>query len=279
MPKSEAVLAALCLLCFMAAAAAGPAGCGTSAAARERAAAEAFLAGREAPVYGFRVVATYPHDSGDFTEGLVLADGALYEGTGLHGRSRLKKSALETGCVQVERELAPEHFGEGVTVLGGEVFQLTYTSQMGFVYDRQALSQRRTFTYRGEGWGLTHDGADLIMSDGTSTLYFMDPATFAEKGRVTVADNLGPVTSLNELEYVDGVVYANVWKTSVIAMISPSTGEVTGWLNLAGLDPDPADLTGESDLNGIAWDGGRGNLLVTGKCWPHIYAIDLLDQP
>ncbi|RJP35028.1 MAG: glutaminyl-peptide cyclotransferase [Actinobacteria bacterium] len=242
----------------------------------ERSRSQEYLAGREAPVYGYEVIATIDHGRDDFTQGLDFDDGILYEGTGLQGSSRLIKTDPETGAVLDSLALAPEYFGEGVTVLGDEIFQLTYTSNLGFVYDKESLELKRTFVYATEGWGLTHDGESLIMSDGTATLFFLDPASGSEKRRVGVSDNLGPVTCLNELEYVDGEVYANVWKTSLIAVISPLTGKVTAWIDLAGLNPDPANLVSPYVLNGIAYQEETGHLLVTGKCWPYVYEIALI---
>ncbi|MBN2028023.1 MAG: glutaminyl-peptide cyclotransferase [Actinobacteria bacterium] len=249
--------------------------------AREREMAQSleFLASRDAPVYGYEVIATYAHDSGDFTQGLDLDGGILYEGTGRKGRSRLLKTDLATGAILDTLSLAPEYFGEGVTVLGDEVFQLTYTSNLGFVYDKHSLGLKRTFAYATEGWGLTHDGDSLIMSDGTDVLYFLDPAGGSERGRIGVRDNLGAVTLINELEYMDGEIYANIWQTSLIAIISPLTGEVSGWIDLAGLNPDPENLVSPYVLNGIACDAETGHLLVTGKCWPHIYEISISSRP
>ena len=235
-----------------------------------------FLEGRDAPVYSYEVVRVHDHDSGNFTEGLVLDGGVLFEGTGLNGSSRLLKTDYRTWAVLGTVSLAPEYFGEGVTVLAGEVFQLTYTTNLGFVYDRENLQQIRTFSYPTQGWGLTHDGVSLIMSDGTDTLHLMDPASGIETGRVSVFDDLGPVVNLNELEYIDGKIYANIWKTDLIAIISPVSGEIAGWIDLAGLSSDPMDLMGENVLNGIAYDDETGHLLVTGKCWPHMYEIELI---
>jgi glutaminyl-peptide cyclotransferase len=235
-----------------------------------------FLSTRDAPVYSYEVIETYEHDAGDFTQGLYLDGDVLYEGTGRYGSSRLLKSDLRTGEVLGVLELAPEYFGEGVTVLGDEAFQITYTSNLGFVYDKETLELKRSFTYATEGWGLTHDGESLIMSDGTAALYFLDPQDGTETGRITVSDNLGPVVNLNELEYVDGEVYANIWKTSLIAVISPRSGEVSGWIDLAGLNPDPENLADPYVLNGIAYRTDTGRLLVTGKCWPFIYEIELI---
>ncbi|MDD3717695.1 MAG: glutaminyl-peptide cyclotransferase [Actinomycetota bacterium] len=246
-----------------------------AAADEERERSREFLAGREAPVYSYEVIEVYAHGSEDFTEGLVMDGGILFEGTGLRGQSRLIKTDLRSGEVLDVLELDPEYFGEGVTVLGGEVFQLTYTSGLGFVYDRDSLELKRSFSYASEGWGLTHDGKSLIMSDGSPALYFLDPASGTETGRVNVSDNLGPLSDLNELEYVAGEIYANIWHTSLIAIISPASGDVTGWVDLAGLNPDPSRLRGEYVLNGIAWVEESGHLLVTGKNWPHIYEIRL----
>jgi glutamine cyclotransferase len=261
-----------------------PAGCGDAGGVKEtdadtqqeEARSREFLSGREAPVYSYEVITTYGHDGGDFTQGLFLDRGILYEGTGLYGQSRLLKTELRTGEILDELELAPEYFGEGVTVLGDEVFQLTYTSNLGFVYDRDSLELQRTFSYATEGWGLTHDGDSLIMSDGTASLHFLDPDSGLETGRVSAHDNLGAVVNLNELEYIDAEVYANIWHTALIAIISPESGEVAGWIDLAGLNPDPSRLKGECVLNGIAYDVETGHLLVTGKCWPLIYEIDLV---
>lgn len=237
-----------------------------------------FLAGRDAPVYYYEIVEEHGHASSDFTEGLVLDGGTIFEGTGLNGRSRLLKTDYRTWAVQGTVDLAPEYFGEGVTVLGDEVFQLTYTTNLGFVYDRESLHQVRTFSYPTQGWGLTQDGRSLVMSDGSDTLHFMDPASGTETGQIGVHDNLGPVANLNELEYIDGEIYANVWKTDLIVIVSPASGVVVGWIDLAGLHPDTVDPTGENVLNGIAYDEETGHLLVTGKCWPHIYEIELVQM-
>ncbi len=231
------------------------------------------------PVYSYVVEAVYPHDADNFTQGLCLADGELFEGTGLWGRSRLIKSAFPSGETLASISLAAEHFGEGVTVIGDEVFQLTYTSHLCFVYDRESMEQKRTFRYPTEGWGLTHDGESLIMSDGSATLRFLDPLSGKELRRVEVSAGGQPVAYLNELEYVDGEVYANIWKTDRIAVIAPETGAVTAWLDLAGLNPQPDRLVDPYVLNGIAWDRESGDLLVTGKCWPYLYRVSLEPAP
>lgn len=228
------------------------------------------------PVYTYEVVNTYPHDPNAFTQGLVYADGALFEGTGLNGRSSLREVDLTTGGVQRQVDLPDQFFGEGITLFNDRIFQLTWKSQEGFVYDATTFEQLDTFTYPTEGWGLTHDDTQLIMSDGTSTLHFLDPQSLQETGRVTVRYGDQPVVRLNELEYIDGEVYANIWQTNYIARIDPHTGQVVGWIDLTGLLP-PADMTQPVDvLNGIAYDAAHGRLFVTGKLWPKLFEIDLL---
>jgi glutamine cyclotransferase len=227
------------------------------------------------PTYTYAIVNTYPHDPEAFTQGLVFDDGTLYEGTGLWGESTLRRVDLETGSVLQRVALASQYFGEGVTILDDRIIQLTWRSNIGFVYDRGSFDLLDTFAYPTEGWGITHDGTHLIMSDGTSTLYFLDPETFEETRRVTVADYNGPVTRLNELEYIRGEVYANVWRTDQIARIDPGTGRVLGWIDLGGL-LDPADITSPVDvLNGIAYDVETGRIFVTGKWWPRLFEIEV----
>lgn len=232
-----------------------------------------------APVCAYTVVRTFPHDPQAFTQGLVYLEGELYEGTGLNGRSELRRVALTTGAVVQRAALPAEHFGEGVAVLGDRIFQLTWQSRIGFVYERASLQLRQTFAYETEGWGLTHDGRRLIMSDGTAALYFLDPATLRITGQVAVSDQGQPVTRLNELEYIHGLVYANVWQTDRIARIDPDTGRVVSWLDLAGLLP-AADRAQPVDvLNGIAYDAAGDRLFVTGKLWPTLFEITLRAQP
>ena len=228
------------------------------------------------PLYSYSIVNTYPHDRDAFTEGLVFDDGFLYEGTGLLGRSTLRRVELETGDVLQIRELPAEFFGEGITIYGDRIIQLTWQSHVGFVYDKDSFELLQEFDYPTEGWGITHDGTQLIMSDGTSTLHCLDPQTFEEIGQLAVSDNNGPVTRLNELEYVQGEVYANVWQTDRIARISPETGEVVGWVDLEGLltaedRSQPVDV-----LNGIAYDAEANRLFVTGKLWPKLFEIELI---
>jgi glutamine cyclotransferase len=229
-----------------------------------------------APVYSYTVVNSYPHDPAAFTQGLVYADGLLYEGTGRRGQSTLRRVELETGTVLEQVALEPEYFGEGIALFGDTIFQLTWQANVGFRYERESFTRLGEFTYPTEGWGLTHDGERLIMSDGTATLYFRDPATFAELGRVAVTDATGPVTRLNELEYIQGEVYANVWQTDRVARIDPATGQVTAWIDLSGL-LSPEDRQQPVDvLNGIAYDAANDRLFVTGKLWPKLFEIDLV---
>ena len=225
-----------------------------------------------APIYSYRVLHTYPHDSGAFTQGLVYTSSVLYEGTGLTGgRSSLRRVDLETGEVLQIHNLSSEYFGEGIVVLTSTIIQLTWQNHRAFVYDRDTFSETGHFTYTTEGWGLTFDGQRLIMSDGSSTLYFRDPQTFSVTGQVQVLDGTTPVTRLNELEYIDGEVYANVWLTNRIVRIDPTTGQVQAWIDLTGLRPPGADV-----LNGIAYDELGERLFVTGKLWPYLYEIELV---
>ena len=223
-----------------------------------------------APVAGYRVVHVFPHDPEAFTQGLVYLDGVLYEGTGLNGRSTIRKVRLENGEVLQIQKLESQYFGEGITVFGGTLFELTWQSGIGFLYDRASFQRTGTFNYRGEGWGLTHDGHRLIMSDGSAYLRFLDPATQQELSRLQVTDGGRPVVYLNELEYVKGEVFANVWQTDRIARISPKTGRVTGWLDLKGL---LSARDAQAVLNGIAYDAAGDRLFVTGKLWPKLFEI------
>lgn len=227
------------------------------------------------PVYGYEVINTYPHDRTAFTEGLVFDDGVLYEGTGLYGESTLRKVKLETGEVLKEYHLSDQFFGEGVTLWDDTLIQLTWRSGAGFVYDKTSFLLLEEFTYPTEGWGITHDGKRLIMSDGTATLHFWDTDTFEEIERIEVHDNGVPVTSLNELEYVNGEVYANVWQTNRIARVSPETGQVVGWIDLEGLLSEEDFVHPVDVLNGIAYDAEHDRLFVTGKYWPKLFEIKL----
>lgn len=233
----------------------------------------------QTPIYSYRIVNVYPHDPQAFTQGLVYHNGELYEGTGLRGRSSLRRVNLETGKVLQIENLDPRYFGEGITLWNDRIIQLTWTSQIGFVYDRETFKKLREFTYPTEGWGITHDGARLIISDGTDTLYFWDPETLEEIGRIQVRDRDRPIARLNELEYVNGEILANVWQTNLIARISPETGQAIGWIDLTGL-LNPQDLTQPVDvLNGIAYDREGDRLFITGKLWPKLFEIELVSQP
>ena len=236
---------------------------------------------REAPPaeYGYTVVRSYPHDRDAFTQGLEYVDGVLYEGTGRNGHSGIRRVKLETGEVLQAQPLDARYFGEGITVWKNRIIQLTWQSEVGFVYDRQTFKRQRTFQYTGEGWGLTHDGTRLIMSDGSSsgTLKFFDPETLRQTGTITVRDGGRPVAHLNELEFVKGQIYANVWQTDRIAIIAPKTGRVTGWVDLHGL-LDPREAGGVDVLNGIAYDAAGDRLFVTGKLWPRIFEIRLIPK-
>jgi glutamine cyclotransferase len=228
------------------------------------------------PTYGYRIVKGYPHDPNSFTQGLVFVDGFLFEGTGLRGRSSLRKVDLATGTILQYRSLPARFFGEGVTVYQNKVIQLTWRGNVGFVYDKDTFRLIEKFHYTTEGWGITHDGEYLIMSDGTSTLYFLHPKSYKKMGLIEVHDRNGPVSNLNELEYVQGLIFANVWQTDKIAQISPATGEVVGWIDLRGL-LRPEDRIQRVDvLNGIAYDQVNDRLFVTGKLWPELYEIKLI---
>jgi glutamine cyclotransferase len=230
------------------------------------------------PLYTYNVLNTYPHDRNASTQGLVFEDGVLYEGTGLRGSSTLRRVELETGDVLQIRELPAQFFGEGITIYENEIIQLTWQSNVGFIYDKNSFELLQEFNYSTEGWGITHDGKRLIMSDGTSTLHFLDPQTFEEIGQLGVFDNDGPVTRLNELEYVQGEIYANVWQTDRIARIAPGTGRVIGWIELGGLlsPEDRSEPVGV--LNGIAYDAKNDRLFVTGKLWPKLFEIELISS-
>ena len=229
----------------------------------------------------FTVVKSWPHDPGAFTQGLEFEKGRLYEGTGGEGKSELREVALETGDVIRMATLPSNLFGEGITVLGNRVYQLTWKAQKGFVYDLATFKRVSEFSYEGEGWGLTNDGTSLIMSNGTASLYFRDPSTFAVKRTLEVRDGDKPLSQLNELEWVNGEIYANVWQSDSIVRINPQSGAVVGWINLRGifsasdrgryLQPGQAlDV-----LNGIAYDDSTRRFLVTGKWWPRIYQITI----
>jgi glutamine cyclotransferase len=234
--------------------------------------------GQEIEHFCYRVVKEYPHDPRAFTQGLVFS-GVLFEGTGLRGRSSVREVDLTSGRVKEIRRLAPSYFGEGITVLNGKIIQLTWQSRIGFVYDEHTFKLLRTFTYPTEGWGLTHDSEHLIMSDGSDTLYFLDPSSYTCVRQVRVQDAAGPVRKLNELEYIKGKVYANVWQTDRIVVIDPDSGRVDAWVDLKGL-LQPKDRRRPVDvLNGIAYDPETERIWVTGKLWPKLFEIELIACP
>jgi glutaminyl-peptide cyclotransferase len=224
-----------------------------------------------APTWRHQVLRSFPHDPEAFTQGLLYRDGFLYESTGQNGRSSLRKVEIETGKVVQRLGIGRQYFAEGLAAWGTRLIQLTWETNIGFVYDRATFKQLRTFTYKGEGWGLADDGSRLVMSDGTPTLRFLNPETLAETGSVRVLDGPSAVDDLNELEVVKGDVFANVWLTDRIAVITPATGRVKAWLDLKGLMP--ARASSDAVLNGIAYDAAGDRLFVTGKLWPRMFEI------
>lgn len=225
--------------------------------------------------YTYSIVNTYPHDPTAFTEGLVYDNGVLFESTGLIGESSLRKVALETGTVLQEVPLGDDFFGEGIAIFEDKIVQLTWQNHKGFVYEKDSFNLTDEFSYLGEGWGLTSDDTRLIMSNGSATLSFLDPVTFKVIGTVQVHDGNTPVENLNELEYVNGDVYANVWLQNRIAIINVQTGQVKGWINLTGLY-NSQNLNPDDVLNGIAYDAQSQKLFVTGKDWPQLFEIKLV---
>lgn len=238
---------------------------------------EATLRSNGTPVhYTCTIVNTYPHDPKAFTQGLIYSDGRLFESTGLYYQSSLREVELETGNVVRSHLLPGFNFGEGLTRWRGHLLQLTWQSHFGFVYDVHSFEQVNTFKYRGEGWGLTHNGTSLILSDGTPRLRFLDPSTFAVTRHLDVHDGATPIDKLNELEFVRGLIYANIWYMDSIAMISPDTGKVVGWIDLSSLRQALAPYQGAEALNGIAYDHENHRLFVTGKLWPKLFEIKLV---
>ena len=229
--------------------------------------------------YAYAIVKVFPHDRGAYTQGLQYHQGFLFEGTGLNGRSSLRKVQLETGKVLQSIPLSSEFFGEGIAIVGDEIAQLTWRNGVGFVYGLSDFRLRRKFSYSGEGWGMATNGREVFMSDGSAAIRVLDPRTFAEKNRFTVRDGGHPVTQLNELEWVEGEIYANVYQTERIARISPRTGQVTGWIDMNGL-LSPVMRSGQVDvLNGIAYDAAGKRLFVTGKLWPSLFQIRVVPKP
>lgn len=226
------------------------------------------------PVYTYEIVNVYPHDASAFTQGLVYYQGALFESTGLNGSSSLRKVSLETGQVMKKVDVPSQYFAEGLALFNGKLLQLTWQNRVGFIYDQETFQQVGTFNYSGEGWGLAHDGRSLILSDGTSQIRFLDPNTFQVQRTITVRDRGQAVARLNELEYVNGEIFANIWYTDRVARINPADGSVVGWIELNGL-LTPQDSSRADVLNGIAYDTATNRLFVTGKLWPKLFEIRL----
>jgi len=228
--------------------------------------------------YTFRVVKTYPHDPDAYTQGLFYKHGFLYEGTGQKGSSSIRKVELETGKVLQSINLEEKHFGEGITLFNGKMYQLTWTSQVGFIYDFSTFKSSGSFSYNTQGWGLTNNDNELIMSDGSNIIHFMEPGSFAEIRRIEVFDDNDMVDSLNELEFINGDIYANVYTTDRMVIVNPETGVVKGVIDFKGLLKD-SDRTGHEDyLNGVAWDKDGKRLFVTGKLWPKLYQVELIEK-
>jgi glutamine cyclotransferase len=225
--------------------------------------------------YTYEIVNTYPHDPGAFTQGLVFHQGLLYESTGLNGSSSLRRVELETGRVLKIVPIATQFFAEGLALLNGRLYQLTWQNRQGFVYDLDSFNLLGGFRYAGEGWGLTHNGQSLIMSDGSSQIRFLNPDIFEVQRVINVQDNGREITQLNELEYVKGEIYANIWQTDRVARIDPNSGRVTAWINLSGLLSPEDRARGVDVLNGIAYDEASDRLFVTGKFWPKLFEIRL----
>lgn len=241
--------------------------------------AAAAVAQAALPVAGYSVRNVYPHDPDAFTQGLFYRDAVLYESTGLNGRSSIRKVALQTGQVLSRRDLPAVFFGEGIAPAGDRIISLTWSNGVGFVFDLATLTPVGTFSYQGEGWGLTSDGRSLYMSDGTPTIRVLDPDSFKELRRIQVTADSAPVARLNELEWVDGEIFANVWQTNRIARIDPTTGHVKGWIDLTGLHKLAGLVSSpENVMNGIAWDSTNRRLFVTGKLWPKLFEIELTNR-
>ncbi len=227
--------------------------------------------------YTYRVLNTFPHDVGAYTQGLEYVDGWLYESTGQKGESSLRKVSLDDGKVVQIRDLSKDLFGEGITLFGNRIFQITYLAQVGFIYDKKTFELIQKVYYQNkEGWGLCNNGKELIMSDGTNVIYFIDPESFIPIRQIEVYDNNGPVDSLNELEYINGKLYANRYYTDEIEIIDPVSGKIEGKVNLKGILPVSKRKPTTNVLNGIAWDKQGKRLFVTGKYWPELYQIELI---
>jgi len=231
-----------------------------------------------ATLYTYKVVNTFPHNTESFTQGLYIEDGILYESTGLNGKSAVNKIDLKTGKVIKSRDMQDKFFGEGLTIVGDKIYQITWRSKTGFVYNKESLDIQRTFSYKTQGWGITYDGKYLIISDGSEVLYFMDPKSFVVVGKLEVYDKNGKVAKLNELEYINGEVYANIWGKDLIARIDPKTGYVKSWIDLSGILSKEDRKGKENVLNGIAYNPENDTLLVTGKFWPKLFEIEVVPK-
>lgn len=231
------------------------------------------------PQMTYEIINTYPHDPNAFTQGLIYLGGFLYESTGLYGESSLRKVDLVTGEVLLQTDLSAEYFAEGLTEWEDVLIQLTWLEGTGFIYNLEDLSLVDQFTYPTEGWGLTHDGQHLIMSDGTAALYFLDPNSLQVEASVQVTYQGEPVLNLNELEFIRGEVFANIWQTDDIVRINPETGEIVGWIDLRGILPEEQRVPGTDVLNGIAYDPDEDRLFITGKRWPKLYEVRLVPLP
>lgn len=228
------------------------------------------------PILQYEIINSFPHDPKAFTQGLVWENGFLYEGTGLYGRSSLRKLDLETGEILQQYNLPDDFFGEGITIFEDRIYQVTWKEKIGFIYDLNTFQLLGTFSYPHEGWGITHNGEYLIISDGTPILHFLEPSTLEEAKQVQVYENQIPINRINELEYIQGKIYANIWQTDRIAIIEPESGKITAWLDLSGI-LDPTDVNQKIDvLNGIGYDSENDRLFVTGKLWPKIFQIKMV---
>ena len=255
-------------ICLLSVCLAGSAGCDAQSSG---------MSGSPAPLVtsSYEVVHTFPHDPAAFTQGLVFLDGDLLESTGLNGQSTLRRVELSTGRILRQVRVPAEFFAEGLTVLGGKIYQLTWKNQKGFVYDLATFTLEKEFAYTGEGWGLTTDGQSLILSDGTPVVRFLDPRTFRERRRIRITAEGRPVSNLNEIEWVNGEIFGNIWQTNLIARIDPKTGAVKGWIDLTGLPETLRRRDSDAVANGIAYDAELDRLFVTGKYWPRLYEIDV----
>ena len=225
--------------------------------------------------FGYEIVNIWPHDPSAFTQGLVFLDGKMIESTGQVGRSSLRNVEIQTGRILKKLDVPPPHFAEGIALLNNKIYQLTWEDEVGFIYDAQSFEKLGEFKYDGEGWGLTTDGRSLILSDGSNRIRFLDPDSFQVTKTIAVMDAKVPVRELNELEFVNGEIYANIWHDDRIAVINPQTGRVTAWIDLAGLLQRGDVQDNEAVLNGIAYDQSTGRLFVTGKLWPKLFELKI----